>query len=752
MDESPSPLRIVLVLIVMASLSLLFSVMGSEGQTVTTSITPSPLPPCSSPCSGSPTAVFQSGTTVNIYGGARPGSGSNLFHSFQNFSVGTGDTALFRAADIGGAGPVPYNGASIQNIIGRVTGNNPSGIFGTLNTQSAFPTANLFLINPAGIVFGPTASLNVGGSVHFSTVDYLRLGSGNDRFYADLGKASQLTSAPVTAFGFLGEHPASLITVQAGSQLTVNEGKEISLIGGDISITGRTLSSQGGLLSIISAGGANIPPARVEISPSPSYQPASLPSQGTVILDGVTLQSSSSGLFSGAGTILISGGKLVLSNATVEAIGHGRDIGASITGREVIPKSGDIKIYTNEGAIQGSTLKTGVSGFNANTHQSILDGMVSGDIEFSGGAITVLSTTINTTPTADLARVGSVNLRSDGRLQLVDTKIAVDANLEQSVTPSGSISIHAGDIELLRSSGSQTRTTLSTTSNAGFDPVRAGTILLEAERTVTTRGANIQTKVSSGDGGNVSFTAGQLIQILDDSHVVASSGGAGKGGNVSIMAPAIVIQGSSVGAQAGSFLLDASGGNVTITAQHLVHLRNSKVTTSSNSGAGAGGDITIDPDAVVVQNSQILAQAIQGRGGDIKISAGILLIDPSSVIKADSQNQALSGTINIQAPIQQLAGAIAPLPQAFAVATNLYGQRCATQKGGQFSSFVEGARDGVPPQPGDLIPSPLLLESEGISPSLASQSSPNLAAVRLGLPDFYHPAPVTFLLSTGCRS
>jgi len=129
-----------------------------------------------------------------------------------------------------------------------------------------------------------------------------------------------------------------------------------------------------------------------------------------------------------------------------------------------------------------------------------------------------------------------------------------------------------------------------------------------------------------------------------------------------------------------------------------------------------------------------------------------VLQEPGSVLDATAGPAGISGTINIQSPIQQLSGAIAPLPQAFAVATNLYGQRCATQKGGQFSSFVEGARDGVPPQPGDLIPSPLLLESEGISPSLASQSSPNLAAVRLGLPDFYHPAPVTFLLSTGCRS
>src|SRR5690606_15036290 len=148
---------------------------------------------------------------------------------------------------------------------------------------------------------------------------------------------------------------------------------------------------------------------------------------------------------------------------------------------------------------------------------------------------------------------------------------------------------------------------------------------------------------------------------------------------------------------------------------------------------------------------QILANAPEGQGGNITILAGLVLQEPGTVLNASS-GIGLSGTINIQAPFQQLSGAIAPSPQAFAVSTNLYAQRCATPKGGQFSSFVEGARDGVPPQPGDLIPSPLLLESDGTSPSLASQSAPGLAAVRLGLPGFDHPAPVTFMSFAGCRS
>jgi filamentous hemagglutinin family protein len=87
-------------------------------------------------------------TTWNIRGG-RPSSGNtNLFHSFGDLSVGTGDTAVFQNLQADGTTPVVTNAGGVNNIIGRVTGGNPSNIFGTINSQTGFPNANLFLINP----------------------------------------------------------------------------------------------------------------------------------------------------------------------------------------------------------------------------------------------------------------------------------------------------------------------------------------------------------------------------------------------------------------------------------------------------------------------------------------------------------------------------------------------------------------------------------------------------------------------------
>lgn len=194
-----------------------------------------------------------------------------------------------------------------------------------------------------------------------------------------------------------------------------------------------------------------------------------------------------------------------------------------------------------------------------------------------------------------------------------------------------------------------------------------------------------------------------------------------------------------------------------LTAPNIVRLVGANLTSSVNGPANSnGGNITIDtahPQFVIMQgNSQILARANAGQGGAITIIGGVVLQEPGSVLDATAGPAGISGSINIQAPFQQLSGAIAPLPQAFAIATNLYGQRCAAEKGGQFSSFVQGVRDGVPPQPGDLIPSPFLLELDEAPLSAGSQSIPSLAAIRLGLPAFEQTSRSSLTVFAGCRS
>lgn len=158
--------------------------------------------------------VTQNGRVHTIDGGTI--RGNNLFHSFDRFDIGTRDTASF------------IGSTAIDNILSRVTGRQPSNIDGIL--QSKIPGANLYLLNPNGVLFGPNARLDVSGSFHVSTADVLRFADGR-KFYTDLNKDSTLSMAPPAAFGFLRQNPAG-VSIQ-GSTLEVSEGKTLSIIGGD---------------------------------------------------------------------------------------------------------------------------------------------------------------------------------------------------------------------------------------------------------------------------------------------------------------------------------------------------------------------------------------------------------------------------------------------------------------------------------------------------------------------------------------
>ncbi|ETR71518.1 MAG: hypothetical protein OMM_02435 [Candidatus Magnetoglobus multicellularis str. Araruama] len=157
--------------------------------------------------------------------------GTNLFHSFEQFNIHKNESATF-------SGP-----NSIENIISRVTGGSPSWINGTI--RSTISNANLYLLNPSGVVFGPEASLDIGGSFHVSTADYIKF-LDNHHFSADLSQDSILTTSAPSSFGFLEHEKYSSITLEGhgdeiinttSTGLRTNNGKTISFIAGDIEIT-----------------------------------------------------------------------------------------------------------------------------------------------------------------------------------------------------------------------------------------------------------------------------------------------------------------------------------------------------------------------------------------------------------------------------------------------------------------------------------------------------------------------------------
>ena len=138
-----------------------------------------------------------------------------------------------------------------------------------------------------------------------------------------------------------------------------------------------------------------------------------------------------------------------------------------------------------------------------------------------------------------------------------------------------------------------------------------------------------------------------------------------------------------------------------------MQLTNSTISASVLDGTGGGGSVNIDPQYVILLNSQILANAVQGPGGNISITTNFLLSDANSVISASSQF-GVNGPITIQSPNAPISGHIQPLGKTPLIATSLLNQRCASLAGGEFSSFTVAGRDSLPTEPGGWLASPLV--------------------------------------------
>lgn len=557
------------------------------------------------------TRVSRNGSVHTIAGGTP--RGSNLFHSFNRFDVGTGDTARF-------SGP-----NTIANILSRVTGGHLSNIDGRI--QSTIPDANFYLLNPSGVIFGPSASLDVSGSFHVSTADSLRLGT-NGVFHANLGEENVLTMAPPAAFGFLTESPAT-IRIQA-SQLQVPAGETLSLVGGTIRIEGRrnsrddspNLGAPSGRVNLVSVGSPG------EVIPNVPGEPPALNVETFERLGEVTISNGAlidaSG--DGGGTVLIRGGRLLVDGSCIFA-----DTLEERSGAEI---GIDIQVTEDIVLKNGSFITTDA------LRESI------------GDAGTVVVEARQVTVTAD----GSISSFTNGPGQ------------------GGSVTVRA------------TETVAISAPESGLSSSTEG----------------------SGTGGDIIVEA-RTIQLREGASITAQSLGEGNAGDIRLTATDTLLlsENSAVTAEA----TQADGGNIEVAAQTTVRLRDSEITTSVRGGTETvGGNITIDTEFVILENSQISANASEGQGGRIQITADVVLTDLESLVSASS-DLGIDGIVDIRAPVNNLTGNMAPLPQTFTQAQALLPQRCAERLQGQpVSTFVLAGRDSVPAQPGGVLPIPLVMQ------------------------------------------
>jgi filamentous hemagglutinin family protein len=678
------------------------------------------------------TTVTQSGTIHTITGGNRPGNGPNLFHSFDRFSIGTGDTASF-------SGP-----AGITNILSRVTGGQRSEIDGRL--QSTIEGAHLYLLNPSGVMFGPNASLDISGSFHVSTADYLGFTDGA-KFSANLGQASVLTVAEPAAFGFLGNMPAA-ITIQ-GSRLQVPAGNALSVVGGDIEIVGSgpltaasvpTLGAPSGRIQLASVAS----PGELAFSPlelAPDLQVDGFTRLGRMALSQGALVTVGTAGDRHAGTIAVRGGQLRLSSgSTLSATTSGSGAGGHI-----------VVTAPTVSLMDGGRLEAG---------PAVGSGGDGGPITVQAGTLTLTNRgTITTRADPDSGgNAGPITVQA-GTLTLSDRGLIESSTGNRSRGNSGTIAVQAGTLTLTDGGRIVGSTGVGSRGDGGEIALQVGTL------TLTDGGSISTTTGGAGRGGPLTVSAREAIVITgqdrggNPSRLSSSAVGSGAGGLMVVTAPRLsldsggTIRANSTGeGAAGTILLQvgdtfrsanghvttfaerAGGGAIVLTAGRRVLLHDSELATSVQGGGSDAGNVTLDAPVVVAEGSQMVANAFAGRGGNIGIRAEVLLADPASLVSASSA-LGISGTVDIQAPVTSLSGTLAPLPQTFVSVTTLLPARCAVRyRGGTVSSIVLGRRDGLPLEPGGVLPSPLALEERLVAdPALLGAPAHPSAPARLTL-------------------
>ncbi len=187
---------------------------------------------------GTNTIIQPTGNRVDITGGQLSKDGSNLFHSFTDFNVNQNQTANF------------LSNPSIRNILGRINGGNPSIINGILQVTGG--NSNLFLMNPAGFLFGPTAQLNLPAAFTATTAN--GIGFGSNWFNATGANAYTALVGTPSVFGFTTSGPGAI--VNAG-QLAVGAGQNLTLVGGTVVNTGQ-ITATGGQIILTSVPGENL--------------------------------------------------------------------------------------------------------------------------------------------------------------------------------------------------------------------------------------------------------------------------------------------------------------------------------------------------------------------------------------------------------------------------------------------------------------------------------------------------------------
>ncbi len=635
------------------------------------------------------------GGTCNITGGAR--SGPNLFHSFGSFSIGAGDTANF----LNTTPALPT-----QNILSRVTGGALSQIYGTIDTSS-YAGANLFLLNPAGLMFGAGATLNMSGAFYASTANQINFPGGQ---FTSTTTAAELAnpafSVDPASFGFLG--PPTAITVQGLQHL--QSGQTVSLVGGDIEITGtvRVPSGRVQIASVASAGEVSIG----DLSPSASTQLGQVNISGgaQILATGDAASGDARG-----GTVLIRGGQINIGGSTIDASGDAANGGA---GGAVV--------------IRGGSLFVDSSSITVNTYTDVVDATVAIDVQMAEG-ITL------TNGTGILTGIADIGTQAFGAGRGGDIRLEANQLTIQNGMLIGSSTFGAGGGGNVQLTASQIQIDGSSVSSSAFGDGGGGNVSLTANTLVlpdgsTTGGTLTLTNFASvgtntfgaGRGGDVQLSGQEQVGLSGGASVVSQALADGRGGDIVIIAGggpgAGSIEVTGLGSNVTSVTVGPGrGGDIRLTAGQVAIGDSSAVVSGSLGGEGVGGDVTVVGGTVSVTGGGSIQSLNQnfgggGRGGNISVQAddsitisGQDAFGGSSLVVSLTDTAGDGGGISLKASSLKMDGGqilssatFGDGPGGAAGAIAIEVGQLTLNGGGLIRSFVSTTVPGVPGTAGDV--------------------------------------------------
>lgn len=580
--------------------------------------------------------VIQQGNTTFIEAGTI--KGTNLFHSFDEFSIFSGNTAYFN------------NSLNIQNIISRVTGTSISNIDGLIRANG---NSNLFLLNPNGIIFGQNAKLDIGGSFIGTSANSMKFNDGFE-FKATNSESTPLltVSTPIgLQFGANPEHITNFSRATNQNDeiigLSVPSRATLALVGGQLVIDGGNLTAPGGNIELGAISANNT----VNLIPTNfgwklGYENIS-GFQDIRVINNATVASN----FNGRGNITITGNNIDILSSRIQA--------GINSGLQLNNQPGDIALNS-----QGNII------VDAGVITNQVDGIGNaGNIKLTAQSLVLNNGTEVTANNLGEGNAGNINIKATDTISLSGvatngSSTVIGANLFGAKGNGGEITVIGANLSLF--DGATITTHTLGEGNAGNIEVNASNNI-----NITGLGSNgftsgIGSQVfpeAVGNGGQIVLNA-PMVTLSDGANVVAHTFGQGNAGSIEINAQKVFLDGLASNGESsgiGSAVFENGKGN----AGEIVINTNSLSVTDSASlfvatfGQGDAGSITINASDNVIFDGvgangrssnafSTVEEKSSGDGKEINITANTLNVNNGAVIGTTTRGKGDGGNINIK--------------------------------------------------------------------------------------------------------